>query len=69
MNKNWKDQVWDVVLEVARRSDLSPDTLADCLTEARQTIYGEEDETTKKRGPGSQVMGMAQTVPRKGNCI
>lgn len=48
MNKNWKDQAWDVVLEVARRSDLSPDTLAECLTEARQTIYGEEDETTKK---------------------
>lgn len=48
MKKNWKDQAWDVVLEVAKRSDLSTDALADCLVEARQTIYGEEDETTKK---------------------
>ncbi len=48
MKKNWKDQAWDVVLEVAKRSDLSPDALADCLVEARQTICGEEDEITKK---------------------
>ena len=40
MKKNWKDQAWDVVLEVAKRSDLSPDALADCLVEARQTICG-----------------------------
>ncbi len=63
MKKNWKDQAWDVVLEVARRSDLSPDTLADCLTEARQTIYGEEDETPKKE---SRDNGLWEWLKRRG---
>lgn len=63
MKKNWKDQTWDIVLEVAKRSDLSPDTLADCLVEARQTIYGDEDETTKK---GSRDNGLLEWLKRRG---
>ena len=61
MKKNWKDQAWDVVLEVAKRSDLSPDALADCLVEARQTIYGEEDETPKN---GSRDNGLWEWLKR-----
>lgn len=63
MKKNWKDQTWDIVLEVAKRSDLSPDTLADCLVEARLTIYGEEDKTPKKE---NRDHGILEWLKRKG---
>lgn len=51
MQENWKDQIWECVLEATKKGCCTPDLVADSLIQAHNKIYGGKETTSEREEP------------------
>ncbi len=51
MQENWKDQIWECVLEATKKGCCTPDLVADSLIQAHNKIYAGKETTSERKEP------------------